>query len=850
MADDTTLSAAVGVGDKIRTLDDGTRKWAAGIPGVLTIFGDPDTIVVPVGAGAADGMAGPTAGNPSYKNLCFLMAFNGATWDQLRTDTTNGLDVDVTRVIPGTGATNLGKAIDSLAGATDTGIASLAIRDDTLSTLTPVEGDYVPLRVNSTGALHVTGGGGGTEYTEDVASPAAIVGGAVMVERDDVLSSLTPVEGDWAALRCSANGALWIAVDGTVPATQSGTWDIGTVTAVTAITNALPAGTNNIGDVDVLTVPANPFGVNADAASATGSISAKLRFIASIGIPITGTVAVTKSGAWNIETVGTITDPLPAGGNNIGDVDVLTVPTDPFGVNADAASATGSISAKLRFIAGTGIPITGAALTSLQLIDNAVSGAGFNITQLSGVNVSMDNGASDTGTQRVTIANDSTGVLAGVTTVTTVSAVTAITNALPAGTNNIGDVDVLSVIPGTGATNLGKAVDTASGATDTGVAPLAVRDDALAALTPVEGDYVPLRVDANGALWVIVTGTVTTGSHNVTNAGIFAVQESGAALTALQLIDNAVSGAGFNITQMNGVNVTMGNGASGTGVQRVTIANDSTGVLAGVTTVTTVTAVTAITNALPAGTNNIGDVDVLTLPSLPAGTNNIGDVDVLSLVPGTAATNLGKALDSPVGPTDTGVSVFALRDDALSTLVPAEGDYVNFRVDANGALWVNLSGVNHDSADLGPPVKIGAKAISTQLAQTPVTNDDRTNLFAGLDGALLVRDGSLEDCISERVTNTDGASTAMTGAFAATAGQRIYLTDVTLCNSSATFCTVDLRDGAAGAVLWTFPLPPTAGVVYRFKRPLRFTSNTALAYDVSAAISTVTISVGGFKSKT
>ena len=47
---------------------------------------------------------------------------------------------------------------------------------------------------------------------------------------------------------------------------------------------ALPAGTNaigklaansgvDIGDVDVITVPADPFGVDADAASATGSIS-------------------------------------------------------------------------------------------------------------------------------------------------------------------------------------------------------------------------------------------------------------------------------------------------------------------------------------------------------------------------------------------------------------------------------------------------------------------------------------------------------------------------------------------------------------------------------------------------
>jgi hypothetical protein len=50
---------------------------------------------------------------------------------------------------------------------------------------------------------------------------------------------------------------------------------------------------------------------------------------------------------------------------------------------------------------------------------------------------------------------------------------------------------------------------------------------------------------------------------------------------------------------------------------------------------------------LAAGTNNIGDVDVLTLPagviasmtSLPAGTNNIGDVDVLTLPALAAGTN-------------------------------------------------------------------------------------------------------------------------------------------------------------------------------------------------------------------
>jgi hypothetical protein len=47
----------------------------------------------------------------------------------------------------------------------------------------------------------------------------------------------------------------------------------------------------------------------------------------------------------------------------------------------------------------------------------------------------------------------------------------------------------------------------------------------------------------------------------------------------------------------------------------------------------------SVIDPLPAGTNNIGDVDVLSLPSLPAGNNNIGDVDVVSLPPLPAGTN-------------------------------------------------------------------------------------------------------------------------------------------------------------------------------------------------------------------
>lgn len=58
------------------------------------------------------------------------------------------------------------------------------------------------------------------------------------------------------------------------------------------------------------------------------------------------------------EGAKTVVD-LPGDAGNGVDVDVTRVPADPFGADADAANAAGSISAKLRFIATTGVPITG-----------------------------------------------------------------------------------------------------------------------------------------------------------------------------------------------------------------------------------------------------------------------------------------------------------------------------------------------------------------------------------------------------------------------------------------------------------------------------------------------------------
>ena len=168
--------------------------------------------------------------------------------------------------------------------------------------------DYVPV-VTSDGYLRVdiaSGTTAATEYNEDDATPATIVGGATLMERDDALSAVTPAEGDWIGLRGNARGALWveldltndvtiadggnsITVDGTVAATQSGVWNIGTVASITADVNIADGG--NIISVD----------------DGGGTLT------------VDGTVAATQSGTWNIGTVASITNDvnIADGGNSI-----------------------------------------------------------------------------------------------------------------------------------------------------------------------------------------------------------------------------------------------------------------------------------------------------------------------------------------------------------------------------------------------------------------------------------------------------------------------------------------------------------------------------------------------------
>jgi hypothetical protein len=192
---------------------------------------------------------------------------------------------------------------------------------------------------------------------------------------------------------------------------------------------------------------------------------------------------------------------------------------------------------------------------------------------------------------------------------------------------------------------------------------------------------------------------------------------------------------------------------------------------------------------------------------------------------------------------------------SLRVTVASDSTGVLAVTDNGGSLTVDgsvtaVGSVAHDATDSGNPVKIGAKAETSPAGITLAADGDRTDLYADADGLLMTKlFTSYADILSERISNTDGASTALS-VFGATASSRNYITDISITNSSTTNVYVDIRDGVGGAVLWTLSAPAQGGNNKSFIVPLRqSTANTALAYDVSAAATTVFISLVGFKSK-
>jgi hypothetical protein len=188
------------------------------------------------------------------------------------------------------------------------------------------------------------------------------------------------------------DGSTWdrwtgsVTVSGTVAVTQSGTWTVqpgntANTTAWKVDGSAVTQPVSGTVTANMGTVTADPFGANADAASATGSISAKLRFIASTGIPITGTVTVGSHAVTNAGTFATQSAITAASGSIAsGAIASGAVASGAFASGAIASGAYGSDSGSF------GVGSTGSAPPAKGVF-NAALGSGATGGLLTGITV-------------------------------------------------------------------------------------------------------------------------------------------------------------------------------------------------------------------------------------------------------------------------------------------------------------------------------------------------------------------------------------------------------------------------------------------------------------------------------
>lgn len=174
--------------------------------------------------------------------------------------------------------------------------------------------------------------------------------------------------------------------------------------------------------------------------------------------------------------------------------------------------------------------------------------------------------------------------------------------------------------------------------------------------------------------------------------------------------------------------------------------------------------------SIPAGTNNIGDVDVLSLPALPAGTNNIGDVDVLTL-PGVAGT---AAHDAGVSGNPVRIGGRAMLANGTAV---AEDDTVDIACDNQGRVLSTL----HVPRDLTTQGNITL----TNTTETTVIAAGGAGVFHDLTKIILTNSSSTAVRVQIRDTNTPGGTIRLEVALAANGGAVIDFGAVPMCQTTA-----------------------------------------------------------------
>jgi fibronectin-binding autotransporter adhesin len=273
-----------------------------------------------------------------------------------------------------------------------------------------------------------------------------------------------------------------------------------------------------------------------------------------------------------------------------------------------------------------------------------------------------------------------------------------------------------------------------------------------------------LSLQTDGALRAAVTNTVTVASHAVTNAGTFAVQAAQSGTWTVQP-GNTANSTAWLVTGTGGTFPVTDSGGS-----------------------LTVDGSVSLAAAIPAGTNNIGDVDVL---SIAAGDNNIGNVDIVTMpnVTLAAGTNTNEVV----------------------------GD------------------VAHDAAVAGNPVLIAVRANTNE--PTAVAAGDATHLWADLFGRLVTIPGHPNPETPVTVNATSSGNTTVIASPGASLS--LYICKVSVHNRDAANVVVTLQDGTGGTARWRAELAAEGGgsLIDFGARGWKLTADTLLNVNLGGASS-------------
>lgn len=382
---------------------------------------------------------------------------------------------------------------------------------------------------------------------------------------------------------------------------------------------------------------------------------------------------------------------------------------------------------------------------------------------------------------------------------------------------------VQSVIPGTAATNLGKAIDSVVGSTDTGVAMLAKHNSDTTHLTTAEGDYDVCTLSNFGAL------NTEPEQHHIIDEMDVTTDWSvlGDDTTNLVLSTNHVLGTkALSFDKANGTDNTIF-----AGIQK-TLSSLDLGVPSPHDLLQTVIYLSDISNVeyvfIRLGT------DSTNYNEWRIGVDNLsaGEYEILAFALGdpSFAGNTGNGIDwGAITYVTVGVA-FDLQSRTLSGIIFDEisfhtNQHVSAQINTEISSSINSANINlnkvankvtntgagnastgtqrvsistddinlaaiktaveattivkgsvaHSGADVDAPIKIGAKAVELDTT-TSVSDDDVTDLKTTRSGLLLGINGSP----NTKSATLSKSTTALADIISATAGNRIVLTKISI----------------------------------------------------------------------